>query len=186
MTSRPAHRETEIKLAVLSARAARDLLLAHGFHVARPRVLEVNLVLDTEDSALRASRRLLRLRRAGSRHTVTYKGPPLPGRHKSREELEFSVAGARLAESMFDALGYQSAFRYEKHRTEYRRTRNGLVTLDETPIGVFLELEGPPRWIDRTARELGFAASDAITKSYGSLFSVWRRRKGVTPAHMVF
>jgi hypothetical protein len=34
--------------------------------------------------------------------------------------------------------------------------------LDETPAGVFLELEGPSRWIDRTARRLGFAESDYL------------------------
>jgi hypothetical protein len=43
------------------------------------------------------------------------------------------------------------------------------LTLDETPIGVFVELEGERREIDRAARMLGFARSDYINKSYGEL-----------------
>jgi len=42
-------------------------------------------------------------------------------------------------------------FRYEKYRTTFRLPdsnawANGLlIELDETPIGTFVELEGPPR-----------------------------------------
>ncbi len=46
---------------------------------------------------------------------------------------------------------------------------SGVAMLDETPAGVFLELEGPPRWIDRTARRLGFGEADYITASYAEL-----------------
>ena len=60
-------------------------------------------------------------------------------------------------------------FRYEKYRTEFRQPRRaGVAMLDETPVGVYLELEGTPHWIDRTARRLGFQESDYITASYGA------------------
>jgi len=55
--------------------------------------------------------------------------------------------------------------------------------LDETPLGVFLELEGPARWIDRTARALGFSESDYITDSYAELH---RRSRGGEAGDMVF
>ena len=47
-----------------------------------------------EDLALRRSCRLLRLRTAARRVTLTYKGPPLPARHKVREELETALITA--------------------------------------------------------------------------------------------
>jgi adenylate cyclase class 2 len=56
----------------------------------------------------------------------------------------------------------------------------------ETPIGVYLELEGAPRWIDATARRLGFKRADYITDSYGRLYFVWCEQRGVHPTHMVF
>jgi adenylate cyclase class 2 len=58
--------------------------------------------------------------------------------------------------------------------------------LDETPIGWYMELEGAPRWIDRTARELGFSEDDYITASYGALYQQWSPSRGVKPADMVF
>ena len=63
-------------------------------------------------------------------------------------------------------------FRYEKFRTTYRLPgiRNLKVEVDETPIGLFLELEGPGREIDRAAARLGFGPAEYITKSYGALF----------------
>jgi adenylate cyclase class 2 len=58
--------------------------------------------------------------------------------------------------------------------------------LDETPIGEFLELEGEPGWIDRTARELGFSEADYITDTYGALFEAYRARNPGAGADMVF
>jgi hypothetical protein len=54
------------------------------------------------------------------------------------------------------------------------------------PIGTYLELEGAPRWIDRTARALGFGPPDYITASYGRLYLEWCAREGREPSHMVF
>ena len=98
----------------------------------------------------------MRLRQAGGGHTITFKGPPTTGAYKSREEIESGVCDAASMRLILEGLEYISVFRYEKYRTEYAKPReNGLVMLDQPPIGDFLELERPPRWIDRTARALG-------------------------------
>jgi adenylate cyclase, class 2 len=180
--------ETEIKLAVADAVIAKRLLRSGGFHVWKRRVFESNLVLDTKDAALRNSARLLRIRKAGDTVTLTYKGPPIAGKHKRREELEMPMADAEAAAAIFSRLGLEPATRYEKYRTEYRQNSRGggVATLDETPIGVFLELEGRPEWIDRTARRLGFAESDYITASYGRLYAEWCERTGKKGTAMVF
>src|SRR2546425_2612260 len=90
-------RETEIKLAMPSAHAARDLLRHADFRVFRKRVFESNTVFDTADSTLRKTGRLLRVREAGSMVTLTYKGAARPGRHKSRQEIETEIADAAAA-----------------------------------------------------------------------------------------
>jgi adenylate cyclase class 2 len=180
--------ETEIKLAASDVESARRLLRHAGFRVSKRRVFETNVVLDKPDAELRNTARLLRIREAGRAVTLTYKGPPVPGKHKSREELELSVPDAAAAMAIFDRLGFRPSTRYEKYRTEYRTAARGggIATLDETPIGVFLELEGQPEWIDRTARKLGFAESDYITSSYGQLYREWCERTGTAAAAMVF
>lgn len=179
--------ETEIKLAVRDARSARQRLRAAGFAVSRRRIFEVNLVFDSADSSLRQSSRLLRLRQAGTTNTLAYKGAPSGGKHKSREELEVEVADVDSMAEIVARLGYRQVFRYEKFRTEFRQPlRAGVATVDETPIGVFLELEGTPHWIDRTARTLAFDEDAYITASYGRLYLEWCRAHEIAPSNMIF
>jgi adenylate cyclase, class 2 len=180
-------REVEIKLAIESPSAARRLLSKAGFRVSSRRAFESNTVFDTPGGELRAGRRLLRLRETAGKVKTTYKGPPEDGPHKSREELETDVASSRAFGAILDRLGFRPTFRYEKYRAEYRRPgSSGIATVDETPIGTYLELEGNPRWIDRTARELGFPPEKYITGSYGTLYLDWCRQQNVEPHNMVF
>jgi len=179
--------ETEIKLALPDLKTARRLLRAAGFRLWKRRVFEDNTLYDTPDLALRAAGKLLRVRQAGGTAIVTYKGTPLVSRHKSREELEAAVSDAGTVGAIFGRLGMQRVFRYEKYRTEYRQpAHSGVAMLDETPLGLFVELEGAPRWIDRTARQLGFSPAAYITASYARLYFEWCERNGVPPSDMVF
>ncbi len=183
------HRETEVKLAVADAARARSLLERHGFRRCGPRMLQSDVVFDTARHRLRRSGALLRLRRSGSRAWATYKGPASPGRHKSREELELPLKGCEVAafEQLLGRLGFRPTFRYEKYRTEFTRpSEPGVIALDETPIGVYLELEGPADWIDRTASGLGFQPRDYITATYADLYLKHCRRLGHKPVDMLF
>jgi len=180
-------REIEIKLAVPDAPTARSKLRSVGFAVVRRRVFETNVVFDTPGLALRRTARLLRLRQAGRIATLTYKGQPEVARHKSREEVESEVSDRDALGTVLERLGFLPVFRYDKYRTEYRQGgRGGVAMLDETPIGVFIELEGTPAWIDRSARRLGFSEADYITSSYGRLYLEWCRRQHRKAADMVF
>jgi len=61
-----------------------------------------------------------------------------------------------------------------------------LIEVDETPVGTYVELEGPPEAIDRAAGELGYARRDYLLKNYLTLYAEDCRRRGVTPGNMVF
>jgi adenylate cyclase class IV len=114
------------------------------------------------------------------------------GRHKVREEIEVEAAEPAALAHILEALGMRAWFRYEKFRTTYRfpataRWATGLlIEVDETPIGAFVELEGPPEAIDRAAKLLEFTPKDYITKSYLELYLAECRARGLVPAHMVF
>jgi adenylate cyclase class 2 len=111
----------------------------------------------------------------------------MQGRHKSREEFETAVSDAANAAKILNRLGFLDCFRYEKYRTEFARSHEpGVVMLDETPIGNFLEIEGPPDWIDETAHELGFDEDKYMTASYGTLYRRHCEAHGRKPSHMVF
>lgn len=159
-----------------------------GFHIAEHRVLESNTLFDNSKGMLRKHGKLIRVRVTNGRRVLTFKGPSQPSKYKKRPELEMDLPkGARL-ETIFAQMGYHPVFRYEKFRTEYaRRAGNGgKVLLDETPIGNFLEIEGSPSWIDRTARLLGFSSRDYITRSYGYLYLAYCREKRIPPKDMLF
>ena len=66
------------------------------------------------------------------------------------------------------------------------RRATGKVLLDETPIGNYLEIEGSPRWIDRTAKLLGFSTADYITRSYGYLYLAYCRERRMPASDMLF
>jgi adenylate cyclase class 2 len=179
--------ETEIKLRVESVPRTRALLRARGFRIIKPRVFEQNLVLEDPAQSLRERGMLLRLRAAGKVVTCTFKAPEKPGRHKIRVEHEFQASDFEKTLAVFNGLGYREALRYEKYRTEFAREgERGHVMLDETPIGNFMELEGPSRWIDRTAKEFGFTAGDYILESYSRLWDSWREAHAVKQRDMRF
>jgi adenylate cyclase, class 2 len=187
MSTNRSNCEVEIKLRIGSAAAARALLRRAGFQVSVRRRFEANAVFDTPERGLRGASQLLRVRQCGRAVILTYKGPPAPGKHKSREELEVQLDSATTLHAILSRLGYEISFLYEKFRAEFRQAEGaGVVTVDETPIGNFLELEGPPRWIDRTAALLGFSEADYLTASYASLYLAWCAKNKVSPSHMVF
>jgi len=180
-------RETEIKLPLDNADQGRRLLRRAGFRVLRRRVHEQNVVFDTPDQALRSRGELLRLRNSGGRAILTFKGRATIRKHKSRVELETVVADSEMMRAILLSLGLKPHFWYEKYRTEYGMAGSpGLATLDETPMGVFLELEGDPAWIDQAAESMGFTQKSYITYSYGSLYASFRERHGGNPSRMAF
>lgn len=182
-----ANTENEIKLRIDNPQATEARVAAAGFRVTKPRIFESNTVLDDSDGGLRSRGCLLRLREVGRRTLVTFKNQSQNAKHKSREELETTMGDAQMARLIFERLGFRPVFRYEKFRTEYERpNENGVVTIDETPIGWFMELEGEPEWIDHTASDLGFDENTYITESYGALYLADCKEKKTTPSNMVF
>jgi len=179
--------EIEVKLSVPSASRARRLLNLAGYTILQKRTFESNTLYDYAEARIRSAGEMLRLRRYGTRLLVTFKGPAQPGRHKIRPEWEIEVSDGDVCAEIFGRLGLQPGFRYEKFRTIYGKPREkGHVSLDETPIGDFLELEGPEHWIDRTAERLGFAPEAYITASYGRLYLEYCKERGVPCADMRF
>src|SRR3984957_1963609 len=122
-------------------------------------------------------------------HTSRY---PSFGSHKVRDEIEAQVTDSANLVKIFEGLGMRGWFRYEKYRTTYQLpakqswARGLLIEVDETPIGTFVELEGPPAAIDRAAIELGYSKKDYILTNYLSLYVEDCRRKGQQPQNMLF
>ena len=175
-----------------------------------------NVIFDTPQGGLAKHGQLLRIRtetpqanhhkkpgETGRRFLLTFKRPvakasganpeAIPGtRHKVREELELAIGDAPTLSAIFEGLGMSGWFRNEKYRTTYtlpgsqKWAKGLLIELDETPIGTFVELEGPAEAIDRAAANLGFSKRDFILKNYLVLYVEDCKKRGEEPRHMIF
>ena len=170
---------------------------------SRPRTKHL---FDTPDSGFRRSGRLLRLRqqtpapgnnvRGGPTSAIlTAKAPPLPGPrssaltkkrlYKEVQENEEHIKDPRRLSQALKGLGFRPGFRYEKYRTSFHLDSLH-IDFDETPVGTFLELEGTPTAINRTARALGFSPKDYLRSTYWGLYAADCRRQRRKPQNMLF
>ena len=177
--------EREIKLRFHSVEEARKAVLAAGCTPRLGRRLQADALLDTEDEELRRRRCVLRVRVENGKSRVTFKGPVQPSIMKLREEDETLVGDGEVLLKIFEELGLHIWFRYEKYREEFSYD-DVIVAIDETPVGIFVEIEGGEQGIENAAAALGRSRDDYILDSYRSLFLQHREAAGLATSDMVF
>jgi adenylate cyclase, class 2 len=177
--------EREIKLACGSAEEARAMVLAAGATPLHGRRLQEDALLDTEDEQLRRRRCVLRVRTENGKSRLTFKGPVQPADMKVRDEVETLVGDGEVLLRVLEELGLHVWFRYEKFREEFCH-EDVIVAIDETPVGVFIEIEGSEQGITDMAQALGRSPADYLLDSYRGLYLAHRDSRGLTAADMVF
>jgi adenylate cyclase class 2 len=177
--------EREIKLSFDSAESAREAVLAAGASPLLGRRLQEDALLDTPSCALRDRLCALRIRMENGKSRITFKGPVQDSPMKLRDEYETLVGDGVLLLRIFEELGYHVWFRYEKYREEFSH-EDVTVAVDETPVGVFVEIEGSESGITAMAAAMGRSPADYILDSYRGLFIKHREALGLTSADMVF
>jgi adenylate cyclase class 2 len=195
------HREIEIKLRIIDLSQIIARLKSLGA-TSPGRVFEQNTLFDAPDSHLRNSGRLLRVRiessapkhglTGGPTRTILTSKAPVPAngparmqRFKEKLERELISNSKRDWVAVLRPLGFLPGFRYEKYRTSFHLP--GLhMDLDETPVGIFLELEGEAAKIDQVARKFGFSERDYLSATYWDLYADDCRRRGHSITNMLF
>src|SRR5687768_8764678 len=170
--------EREIKLQFSSVEDARAAVAAIGCTPLLGRRLQEDALLDTEDESLRRRRCVLRIRLENGNSRLTFKGPVQPSDMKLRDELETIVGDGQLLLRVFEELGFHVWFRYEKYREEFCH-EEVIVAVDETPVGIFVEIEGSEQGITSMAKLLGRRPEDYIVDSYRGLFLKCRDAAGI-------
>lgn len=128
------------------------------------------------DRDFAATDEALRLRRVDGRCVITYKGPKIGTRSKSRREIELEVGNAASADEVLTALGFTRVMTVTKTRENYRWGRY-IISLDTvTDLGHYMEIETdaenesevPPKVEEMTGLlgQLGIKQDAVITESY--------------------
>ena len=183
--------EIELKFPVSDPQAFRRKVDGLDFRLKTERTFEQNTLYDSPDRVLRGRGQILRLRTYGHRCTLTHKRLPpandTTARYKTRIETESGIDDCEALIEIFAQLGYHPVFQYEKFRTEWESTTSpGHLVVDETPIGIWAELEGDPAWIDSVLEQLGVTPEESTTLSYGRIFLNWKAETGSPADNMTF
>lgn len=166
--------ETELKIPVDDHATVIEQLGALHAERVMPPSEEHNALFDFADGRLSLSGSTLRLRRFGSRWLFTFKGPATyTGPVKRREELETDIDDGEVMVVILGRLGLEPRVRYEKIRETWR-LEGVEIALDRTPMGCFVELEGPVERLETLARRLSLDPSRAVRGSYVSLWQQYR------------
>jgi adenylate cyclase, class 2 len=177
--------EREVKLRFATPDDARAAIIAAGATPFRARRLQEDSLLDTPDGRLRGKRSTLRIRMECGKSFITFKGAAQPAAVKTREELETVGGDGPLLIRIFEELGFEVWFRYEKYREEFT-LEDVIVAVDETPIGVFVEIEGSERGIAAMAEAIGRRQDDYVLDSYRGLFAGYCAQHGLPVGDMLF
>jgi adenylate cyclase class 2 len=178
--------EIEVKLPCEDLQEIREALRKRSAALRRPEHHEINDHYDDDAGRLQAKGCTLRLRRAAGETILTYKGPAsFEGGIKTREEREVRVSDAEELEAILAGAGFARRFRYEKRREDWSFA-GCAISLDETPIGRFIEIEGNPVAIRAVMSEFGLEFEKAIPYSYAKLYQLRREEEPRLPPDMVF
>jgi adenylate cyclase class 2 len=177
--------EREVKLSFRNLDEARHAILAAGATPLRARRLQEDCLVDTSDDQLFSRRCVLRLRMESGKALLTFKGPVQESSMKLREELETVVGDGLLLLRVLEQLGFHVWFRYQKYREEFAH-KDVIVALDETPVGVFVEIEGSEQGIHAMASALARTPDDYLLESYRGLFVTHCQRHGLPVSDMLF
>ncbi len=172
--------EVELKFQIENIEELEGRILKAGGRKAEDFVFEDNLLFDTEENRLMGKGSALRLRKRGERCWLTYKGPVLSDpEFKVREELEVRVEDFEKTRGILERIGFRVKFRYQKYTAKYIIGKV-VLSLDRTPIGDFVELEGERDEVQKVRQLLELSGADPVRKDYIAL----AKEKGLT--QMVF
>lgn len=195
-------RETEVKIKVTDGASVYSRITGFTEGIVPLVQFEDDALYDFPDLRLFKAGSIFRLRKSSAavrdeagnfsakpdseKYKLTWKGPSDTSRgNKEVEELEFDIGEPAAMFGMLRSFGLTPLFRYQKFRSVFEL--NGVkIIYDETPMGLFLEIEGEADKIDETAGGLGFTRSEFISLDYYSLWRAYCRENNLPEGDMLF
>ncbi|AWB27671.1 class IV adenylate cyclase [Halococcoides cellulosivorans] len=128
------------------------------------------------DGSASASGDEARIDETDARVRMTYKGPKIDARSKTRTEAEIAVDDAETARALLEGLGFERAATVEKNRHRFQIGGTTATVDDVAGLGTYLELErdvdgeaeidSARDALEGTLADLGLNPDDQIRRSY--------------------
>ncbi|MEJ5166674.1 MAG: class IV adenylate cyclase [Thermoanaerobaculia bacterium] len=169
-------KEIEVKLPVKDFKEVKGLLKKLKAKKKFKETLERNILFDHKSLKLKERDWVLRLRQFGEKNILTLKTKSI-GRKgfKVREEVNIFFEDFEKMKEVFQRMGFFEAFYYEKYREEYEL--NGLsISLDKTPVGNYVEIEGDYKKIENFLKKIGAKIEETLSLSYFQLFRIFNKK----------
>ncbi len=116
----------------------------------------------------------LRLRKENKKTLLTYKGPKIDEKSKSRNEIEEEVENFEKTKNILEALGFEVAGKVKKERLTYKLNEYKITIDDVNNLNKFIELEKEVKELNKEMideaiellKKIGLKERDFETKSY--------------------
>lgn len=176
--------EKEIKLKVKDYKALLETLLKNGAVILN-KSKEKTIRFDTPNMDLEKRGVFLRVR-SGSKNTITMKEKFGEDKNiRSRKETEFEIGDVNQMAYILEKLGFTFIRIMEKYRINLQY-KGAILSIDEMPFGMFLEIEGVEEVVGQISSELGYLESDKILETYWGLFEEYKKENNLTGDNIVF
>lgn len=151
--------EIEIKAYCDDANAFVQKLVARGAE-KHGELYQKDVYFNHPARDFRETDEAFRIRTVNGESMVTYKGPKLSTRAKTRKEFETSVGDFDTVYSILESLGFIESGTVEKNRSEYELEGVTVCVDRVTGLGEFVEFEKIGDEIEKTEKILFDLAAD--------------------------
>jgi adenylate cyclase class 2 len=171
--------EVEVKILDINPEEIRKKLLAAGAVKTFEGPMEAK-VFDFPDLRLKNNDGYIRLRKAGDKVEMTYKGTLPSKEFKKREEIETHVEDHDAVMDMLLRIGMKEVKSYKKKRESYRL---GNINFDMDfysepfKLNPMVEVESTEDGVKKGVQLLGYSMQDTSKLSAWSLFDLHKKTK---------
>lgn len=104
---------------------------------------------------------------------------------KTRKETEFGIEDIESMRYILERIGFSYIRIFEKFRInmEYK---GAILSIDELPFGIYLEIEGEEDDINLITKELGYRDEDKIVGTYWDLFEEYKQENNLEGKDILF
>ena len=167
--------EVEMKAKIDDSAKVTSKLLEHRCVYVDTRI-QRDTYYNRNDRDFAITDEALRIRENGEKSVITYKGPKIDNRSKSRTEIELIIDDPAAAGEILTALGCVEVSTVTKTRHNYRFSRYTISIDNVSGLGDYLEIETSasyehevPSKVDEMIRllnDFGIRQEATITQSY--------------------